>query len=93
MLEKLADFLSPTAQADIGPIPNPSTALEQLITEGRNAFFNGTFNGNGRTCGSCHREENNLTIDPEFIATLPPTIRCSSRNSIPRSLRISRTRS
>jgi hypothetical protein len=73
MLGRLADFISPTAQADIGPIPNPSTALQHLITEGRNAFFNGTFNGNGRTCGSCHREENNLTIDPEFIATLPPT--------------------
>lgn len=73
MLERLADFITPTAQADIGPIPNPSTALEQLITEGRNSFFNGTFGGNGRTCGSCHRENNNLTIDPEFIATLPPT--------------------
>ncbi|HYP29982.1 MAG TPA: hypothetical protein VE262_24960 [Blastocatellia bacterium] len=72
-LEKLASFFAPTAEADIGPIPNPSTALEQLITEGRNAFFNGTFNGNGRTCGSCHREQNNFTIDPEFIATLPPT--------------------
>jgi hypothetical protein len=73
MLERLANFFSPTAQADIGPIPNPSTAMQQLITEGRNLFFNGTFNGNGRTCGSCHREENNLTIDPEFIATLAPT--------------------
>ena len=46
---------------------------EKLITQGRNSFFNDTFNGNGRTCGSCHREDNNLTIDPEFIATLPPT--------------------
>ena len=73
LLGRLADFLSPSAHADVGPIPNPSTALEHLITEGRNAFFNGTFNGNGRTCGSCHREQNNLTIDPEFIATLPPT--------------------
>jgi hypothetical protein len=73
MFGRLADFLSPTAQADLGPIPNPSTALERLITEGRNAFFNATFNGNGRTCGTCHREQNNLTIDPEFIATLPPT--------------------
>jgi hypothetical protein len=34
-------------------------------------FFTETFNGNGRTCGSCHREENNFTIDPVFIATLP----------------------
>jgi cytochrome c peroxidase len=73
MLERLANFFSPTAQADVGPIPNPSTAMQQLITEGRNLFFNGTFNGNGRTCGSCHREDNNLTIDPEFIATLAPT--------------------
>ncbi len=73
LLERLAGFLSPTAQADVGPIPNPSTALEQLITQGRNSFFNGTFNGNGRTCGSCHREDNNLTIDPEFISTLSPT--------------------
>jgi len=73
MFERLADFFSPTAHAEIGPIPNPSTALQQLITEGRNQFFNGTFGGNGRTCGSCHREQNNLTIDPEFIATLPPS--------------------
>ncbi len=28
--------------------------------------------GNGRTCASCHREDNNFTIDQEFIATLPP---------------------
>ena len=70
---RVVDFLNPTAHAQIGPEPNPSTALEQLIVQGRNLFFNGTFNGNGRTCGSCHREENNLTIDPEFIATLPPT--------------------
>lgn len=72
ILERVVDFLSPAAHAQ-GPIPHPSTPLEQLIVQGRNTFFNGTFNGNGRTCGSCHREENNLTIDPEFIATLPPT--------------------
>ncbi len=71
ILNRVADFFSPTAHAQ-GPIPNPSTALEQLITQGRNAFNNGTFNGNGRTCATCHREENNMTIDPDFIATLPP---------------------
>src|SRR5262249_40212776 len=27
----------------------------------------------GRTCGSCHRAENNFTIDQAFIATLPST--------------------
>jgi len=48
--------------------PDPESAL---IAKGRDIFFNETFNGNGRTCGSCHREERNFTIDPAFIATLP----------------------
>ena len=44
---------------------------QELIARGRDIFFNETFDGNGRTCGTCHREENNFTIDPAFIATLP----------------------
>ncbi|MGH7491232.1 MAG: FlgD immunoglobulin-like domain containing protein [bacterium] len=46
--------------------------LGGLVQEGQRIFFNETFGGNGRTCGTCHRLEENLTIDPEFIATLPP---------------------
>jgi len=68
---RLSDQLGLTASAQIGPIPNPTTAAEQLITEGRNIFLNETFQGNGRTCATCHREEENLTISPQFIATLP----------------------
>ena len=45
--------------------------LEALIAFGEKLFFNGTFDGNGRTCGTCHPATNNLTLDPEFIATLP----------------------
>ena len=37
----------------------------------RRLFTNETFGGNGRTCGTCHPAQNNLTIDPTFIATLP----------------------
>lgn len=70
--QRLADAIIPTAAAQIGPDPNPSTPQEVLIAAGRTSFLNDTFNGNGRTCATCHREENNLTIDPEFIATLPP---------------------
>ena len=66
------DSISPTASAQIGPIPNPTTPLQQSITRGRASFFNETFNGNGRTCGTCHRENGNLTIDAEFIDDLPP---------------------
>ena len=30
-----------------------------------------TFDGNGRTCGTCHPATNNFTLDPAFIAKLP----------------------
>ena len=53
-----------------GP-PPPTDRGDPLVSMGRELFFKATFNGNGRTCGSCHRAENNLTIDPAFIATLP----------------------
>jgi hypothetical protein len=70
--QRVIDTVSPTASAQIGPIPNPTTPLQQSITRGRQSFFNETFNGNGRTCGTCHREDGNLTIDAEFIDDLPP---------------------
>ena len=60
-------------------VPQPAYAeqsetvdLETLIAQGEDLFFNETFDGNGRTCGTCHPAENNFTIDPDFIATLPP---------------------
>jgi hypothetical protein len=75
----LAESLIPTAHAEIGTIPDGGgggeggslTPLDTLINQGRTIFFNEQFNGNGRTCGTCHREPENLTISPEFIATLP----------------------
>ena len=70
--ERVMDTIVPTVSAQIGPDPNPSTPQEVLIAAGRTSFLNDTFAGNGRTCATCHREENNLTVDPEFIATLPP---------------------
>lgn len=50
--------------ADAGSTP------ARLIARGEDLFFNETFNGNGRTCGTCHPVENNFTLDPAFIATL-----------------------
>ncbi len=50
------------------PPPNPE---QELIAKGRDLIFKETFDGNSRTCGTCHREDNNLTIDPDFIAKLP----------------------
>jgi hypothetical protein len=45
----------------------------RVTAEGRHLFLNETFEGNGRTCGTCHVETNNFTVDPELIATLSPT--------------------
>jgi len=41
------------------------------VCAGAAIFFQETFNGNGRTCGSCHPAQNNFTIDSRFVATLP----------------------
>ncbi|WP_438017752.1 hypothetical protein WMF18_01035 [Sorangium sp. So ce315] len=40
------------------------------ICAGAEIFFRETFEGNGRTCGSCHPVENNFTIDIPFIDAL-----------------------
>lgn len=40
---------------------------------GAELFFRDDFGGNGRSCASCHPADNNYTIDPTFIATLPNT--------------------
>ncbi|MBV1870456.1 MAG: hypothetical protein KUG76_06075, partial [Gammaproteobacteria bacterium] len=42
-----------------------------LINEGRNLFFEETFNGNGRSCGTCHREDDNMALSLKTIAGLP----------------------
>ncbi|MFM9881941.1 MAG: hypothetical protein ACKVQT_02845 [Burkholderiales bacterium] len=53
------------------PLPDvPPDPKAELVAKGRRIFFNETFNGNGRTCGTCHPAENNFTIDPPFIARL-----------------------
>lgn len=62
-------LLSPLAHAREAEGP---VELDTLISEGERIFFNETFDGNGRTCGTCHPAAHNLTIDPAFIATLPP---------------------
>lgn len=74
-LELPSNFLAPfTFLLPAPAIAEENTAevdLAALVAQGEDLFFNETFNGNGRTCGTCHRAENNFTIDPTFIATLP----------------------
>jgi cytochrome c peroxidase len=56
----------------IGPRDrNPGRSKTDIIENGRKLFFEETFGGNGRTCGTCHPATNNFTIDPAFISKLP----------------------
>ena len=41
------------------------------IERGRRLFLEETFDGNGRTCGTCHPPTNNFTLDPAFVRSLP----------------------
>ncbi len=50
------------------PAPEPPTLAEI----GERIFLTETFDGNGRTCGTCHRPEDNFGLSPAFIASLPP---------------------
>ena len=69
--EGFAGLAPSTVVSAAGTESLASIQLSQSIEQGEQLFFNETFNGNGRTCGTCHRADNNLTIDPAFIATLP----------------------
>jgi len=59
----------------LGPVTAcpPAEPEPTAVDRGRALFFNETFAGNGRTCGTCHRAEDNFGLTPAFIATLPAT--------------------
>lgn len=65
----LARLLVPVADAaEATGFPD---VFNDLVTRGEDLFFNETFNGNGRSCGTCHPATNNFTIDIPFIESLP----------------------
>jgi cytochrome c peroxidase len=62
----LASLFGPAVAA-----ATPFDSLDPLVARGADLFFNEKFGGNGRTCGTCHPDDNNFTMDPKYIATLP----------------------
>lgn len=66
-----------TAAADAGlaatDVSASATPIDVLIEQGARLFFDHTFDGNGRTCGTCHPANRNFTIDTAFINSLPPS--------------------
>ena len=63
-------FLLPKA-AHADTLADLTPVLGEMVARGREIFHNETFDGNGRTCGTCHRADNNFTLDPNYIMTLP----------------------
>lgn len=55
-----------------GGVSTSVNALDPLVKQGLLIFVQETFNGNGRTCATCHPLERSTTIDPGFITLLPP---------------------
>jgi len=54
--------------------PRVNSGLVPLtVCAGARVFFDETFNGNGRTCGTCHPAQNNFTLDGNFISSLSAT--------------------
>lgn len=51
----------------------PLLSQAELIAMGEDLFFNETFGGNSRTCGTCHRREDAFGLSLTSIATLPST--------------------
>jgi len=64
-------FLLPKPAFADGLHEDLAATLGEQVALGRDLFVNETFGGNGRTCETCHRLDNNHTIDPKYIANLP----------------------
>jgi hypothetical protein len=48
----------------------PNAQETDLLAIGERIFLTETFQGNGRTCSTCHRPTDNFGLSPAFIATL-----------------------
>lgn len=71
--ESAAFPASPEVLRQIKPRSEPRRSQAELIERGRQIFEYETFDGNGRTCATCHPAQNNFTLDPKYIARLRRT--------------------
>ena len=79
LLEIFVDFDLPFEL--VPPTPKNAAGVESglrcldraLVAQGERLFFEETFDGNGRTCGTCHPAAEAFTIGPSTVAALPPT--------------------
>lgn len=65
------EFLLPTPAHAASEAGDLASLLANQVAKGRQLFTAEKFEGNGRTCATCHRPDRNFTIDPNYIAKLP----------------------
>lgn len=71
-LMSLGSLLAPqTAEASSSDVLVAHDLVTRQVADGADLFLRGTFEGNGRTCATCHPVVKNQEIGPEFIDTLP----------------------
>jgi hypothetical protein len=69
---EIAEALTPDAVSLCSQDPRVWLNLVPLaVCAGARVFFDETFDGNGRKCGTCHPPANNFTIDRPFVESLP----------------------
>jgi len=75
LVHRQVRLMGETAIVGFDPNAAATRSLDfaRLVARGRRVFVKEEFAGNGRTCGTCHAESNNFTIDPAFIDRLPRT--------------------
>ena len=60
---------TPTPTATSTSSPTPTVVVTPVLAdEGARIFFQETFEGNGRTCGTCHSASAGFTLTPRFVA-------------------------
>jgi cysteine-rich repeat protein len=64
-------LLPPTPQNATGTRVEFDCTHGALVEQGARLFFEETFDGNGRTCGTCHPADHFFTLDPRVVAALP----------------------
>ena len=62
----------PTPQNTAGRSARLRCVEAARIARGERLFFEETFGGNGRTCGTCHPAASAFTIGPSAVTALPP---------------------
>jgi hypothetical protein len=67
----LKSVLEPRAAEANSSILISNGLVSQAVGLGGDLFFRGVFSGNGRTCATCHRVDNNQGLDLDFIQSLP----------------------